>query len=185
MSPQPSIMDGLTSPRFPKYAFPVLRNISRLQFGFTSIESVPERTVLESAPTHLLAAVYDDQLAVTHGYQHPPSGKIGRIVYKATQEALHRPRLSTLKAAWRYLHKASSDRCRCASSDTPFIWSFMGSIVGLVIARGYILNAACLASRHENKDFAKGFSGVYSSKTTECIAPGTSPLPKTPRVGYE
>lgn len=52
------------------------------------------------------------------------------------------------------------------------LWALL---LALVIASGYILSAACLASRHENKDFAKGFNGVYSSKTRGCIAPGTSP----------
>lgn len=52
------------------------------------------------------------------------------------------------------------------------LWALL---LALVIAWSYILSAACLASRHENKDFAKGFSGVDSSKTRGCIAPGTSP----------
>lgn len=126
--------------RFHKYVFPVLPIISRSQFGLTTTDSVPDRTTVEKTPAHLLAAIYgsalpfamnDDQLAVIHGYQHLPLDKIWRIVHKSIQEDFHRPRLSTLQASLLYLHKTNNDRSRYAASDTPFIWSFMGSIVGL------------------------------------------------------
>ncbi|OAA46814.1 fungal specific transcription factor [Metarhizium rileyi] len=125
---------------FHKHVFPVLPVISPSELGLASTDSVPDRTSLDSTPTHLLAAMYgsalpfalnDDQLAVMHGYQQPPLDRIWRIVYKSIQEALHRPRLSTMQAALLYLHKTHDDRCRYASSDTPFMWSLMGSIVGL------------------------------------------------------
>lgn len=78
----------------------------------------------------------DDQLAVMHGYQCPPMDKIWRIVFKAIQEGFHRPQLSTLQSALLYLHKTNLDRCRSASSDTPFVWSFVGSIIGLTHSLG-------------------------------------------------
>lgn len=106
---------------------------------------MPDRNTLESMPVHLLAAIYgsalpfamnDDQLAVMHVYHHPPLDKVWRLVYKSIQEEIHRPRLSTLQAAVLYLHKTTNDRCKLASSDTPFLWSFMGMVVGLAHSLG-------------------------------------------------
>lgn len=96
-------------------------------------------------PVHLLAAicgaalpfaVNDDQLAVLHIYDQLPLDKVWRIVYKCLQDEIHRPRLSVLQAALLYLHKTGQDRRRYAASDTAFVWSFMGSVMGLAHSLG-------------------------------------------------
>lgn len=106
---------------------------------------MPDRAVLDALPAHLLGALYgaalpfavnDDQLAVLHIYDQLPLDGVWRLVYRCLQGELHRPRLSVLQAALLYLHKTGPDRRRYAASDTAFVWSFMGSIVGLTHSLG-------------------------------------------------
>ncbi|KAJ6439315.1 fungal specific transcription factor [Purpureocillium lavendulum] len=127
------------------HVFPILPVVSRTQLGLTHIDAVPDRATLETLPVHLLAALYgsalpfavnDDQLAVLHIYDQLPLDRVWRIVYRSLQDQLHRPRLSVLQAALLYLHKTGSDRRRYAASDTAFVWSFMGTVVGLAHSLG-------------------------------------------------
>lgn len=135
----------MLSCRFCEHIFPVLPVISRSQLGLTSTRHVPELEVLEAMPVHLLAAIYasalpyasdDDYLSILNMYDKPPLDKIWRIVYELLLEEIHQPRLSALQAALLYLHKSPNDDSRYVISDTPFVWSFTGSVVGLATSLG-------------------------------------------------
>ncbi|KJZ73953.1 hypothetical protein HIM_06621 [Hirsutella minnesotensis 3608] len=130
---------------FHRHVFPILPVVSRTQLGLTHGDAVPDGATLESLPVHLLAALYgsalpfvvnDDQLAVLHMYDQLPLDRVWRVVYRSLHDQLHRPRLSVLQAALLYLHKTASDRGRYAASDTAFVWSFMGTVVGLAHSLG-------------------------------------------------
>jgi hypothetical protein len=113
--------------------------------GLTQTQEIPNINRLAAIPTHLLAAIYgsalpyalhDDQLALLYAYTKPPLSKIWRIVYELFYEEIHTPHLSLLQAALLYVHKGFEDDQRYAFSHTPFIWSFIGSIVGLAHSLG-------------------------------------------------
>ncbi|UNI24521.1 hypothetical protein JDV02_010258 [Purpureocillium takamizusanense] len=131
---------------FHRHVFPIMPIVSRTQLGLTDMDSVPQRATLASLPVHLLAALYvsalpfavhDDQLAMLHIYDALPLDRVWRIVYRSLQDGLHRPHLSVLQAALLYLHKTGGpDRRRYAASDTAFVWSLMGTVVGLAHSLG-------------------------------------------------
>ncbi|KAF9891763.1 hypothetical protein FE257_003244 [Aspergillus nanangensis] len=129
---------------FVKYVYPALPLISRSQMGLSPSCLIPETWVLDNTPVHLLAAVYasalpfaahDDYLCVLHTYSPPPADRLWRMVYEIISEEIHTPHLSVLQSALLYLHKPL-DESRASTADSPFIWSWVGSIVGLVESMG-------------------------------------------------
>lgn len=114
--------------------------ISRTQLGMSSKDPLPSVSALEHCPLHLLGAIYalalrfvqnDEHLAVWQSQTSPSADVIWRFVYEQLQEEIYLPRLSVLQAALLYLHKEPADEQRYALSDTPFTWSWVGTIVGL------------------------------------------------------
>lgn len=130
--------------RFVKYIYPALPLVSRYQLGLTPSCAIPDASVLEQIPVHLLAAIYatalpfaahDDYLCVLNTYNAPPVDRLWRIVYELFAEEIHTPHLAALQAGMLYLHKPL-DESRCATADTPFVWSWVGSMVGLACSLG-------------------------------------------------
>lgn len=130
---------------FVKYVYPALPLVSRFQLGMTPSGHVPDASVLEKIPVHLLAAVYasalpfaahDDYLCVLSTYNSTPVDRLWRLVYERLAEEIHTPHLSVLQAGLLYLHKPLLDDSRSATADTPFIWSWVGSMVGLASSLG-------------------------------------------------
>ncbi|KAG2417269.1 hypothetical protein HFD88_008488 [Aspergillus terreus] len=129
---------------FVKYVYPALPLISRSQMGLSPSCSIPETWALDRTPVHLLAAVYasalpfaahDDYLCVLNTYSPPPADRLWRMVYELVAEEIHTPHLAVLQAALLYLHKPM-DESRASTADTPFVWSWVGSIVGLAESLG-------------------------------------------------
>lgn len=129
---------------FIKYVYPALPLISRSQMGLTASCSIPEPGALERTPVHLLAAVYasalpfaahDDYLCVLQTYNAPPADRLWRMAYELISEEVHTPHLAVLQAALLYLHRPL-DETRASLADTPFVWSFVGTIVGLAETLG-------------------------------------------------
>jgi hypothetical protein len=58
------------------------------------------------------------------------------MVYELVTEAIHSPRLGVLQAALLYIHQQPRDEARHKTADTPFLWSFVGQIVGLACSLG-------------------------------------------------
>ena len=130
--------------RFIKYVYPALPLVSRYQLGLTPTCPIPDASVLDQIPVHLLAAIYasalpfsahDDYLCVFITYSPPPLNRLWRIVYELLAEEIHTPHLAALQAGLLYLHK-SLDEGRSAMADTPFVWSWVGSMVGLASSLG-------------------------------------------------
>jgi hypothetical protein len=119
--------------------------ISRSQLGISSTNRLPSRSALEHCPLHLLAAIYasalryvsdDEHLSVWHVQTCPSTDAIWRLVYEELQEDVHQSQLSVVQATLLYLHKDPSDEGRHALSDTPFMWSWTGKLVGLTTSLG-------------------------------------------------
>ncbi|KAJ5086198.1 hypothetical protein N7532_010969 [Penicillium argentinense] len=131
---------------FVKYVFPALPVISRSQLGLTTPSyQLPEQSALAKVPLHLLAAIYasafpfvanDDYLCVLNTYHASPVQRLWRLVYELVCEEIHTPRLAVLQAALLYIHQQPTDEARYTTADTPFIWSFVGQIVGLACSLG-------------------------------------------------
>ncbi|KAJ5296198.1 hypothetical protein PENANT_c021G03926 [Penicillium antarcticum] len=131
---------------FVKYVFPALPIISRSQLGLTTASyQLPELSALENVPIHLLAAIYaaafpfvahDDYLCVLSTYHASPVDTLWRMVYELISEEIHSPRLAVLQAALLYIHQQPRDEARLTTADTPFLWSFVGQIVGLACSLG-------------------------------------------------
>ena len=93
---------------------------------------------------HLLAAIYasalpfaahDDYLCVLQTYSAPPAHRLWRLVYELVAEEIHTPHLAVLQAAVLYLHRPLDD-AQASRADTPFVWSWVGSLVGLAESLG-------------------------------------------------
>ena len=132
--------------RFIKYVFPALPVISRSQLGLTtSAHQLPDLAALSKVPVHLLAAIYasafpfvayDDYLCVLNTYHASPVQSLWRMVYDLITEEIHSPRLAVLQAALLYIQQQPMDDSRYTMADTPFLWSFVGQIVGLACSLG-------------------------------------------------
>lgn len=70
-----------------------------------------------------------------HTYNELPVDRLWRMVYEIFVEEIHTPHLATLQAGLLYLHKPL-DENRSATADSPFTWSFVGSVVGLACSLG-------------------------------------------------
>jgi hypothetical protein len=119
--------------------------VSRAYLGISPANPLPHWSALERCPLHLLAAMYasalrfvsdDEYLSVWHAQTSPSTDAIWRLVYEELQETIHESQLSVVQAILLYLHKDPSDDGRHASSDTPFMWSWTGKLVGLTTSLG-------------------------------------------------
>lgn len=139
--------------RFMVNVFPTLPVLSRTDLGLGPENSIPERSILDNIPTHLLAAIYgsalpfaseEDHLFMFILFEKPSASEIWRIVYRLIMEEIHNPRLSVMQAAILYLHKSKKDDQSYAVADTPFTWSFMGFAVGLAHSLGLQLECGMM-----------------------------------------
>lgn len=78
----------------------------------------------------------DEHLSVWHAQTSPSTDALWRLVYEELQEDVHHSQLSVVQATLLYLHKDPSDDGRNTLSDTPFVWSWVGKLVGLTTALG-------------------------------------------------
>jgi hypothetical protein len=124
--------------------------VSRSRLGISAASRLPPRSALERCPLHLLAAMYasalrfvshDEHLSVWHAQTSPSVDAIWRLVYEELQEDVHQSQLSVVQATLLYLHKDPSDDGRNTLSDTPFVWSWVGKLVGLTTSLG--INTEC------------------------------------------
>lgn len=131
--------------RFCKHVFPLLPVISRSHLGLSPTNRLPPRLLLDRCPLHLLGAIYasalpfawdDEHLFVWHAQTSPSIDAIWRLVYEELQEDVHQSQLSVVQASLLYLHKHPSDDGRNSLSDTPFVWSWTGKLVGLTTSLG-------------------------------------------------
>ncbi|RAO65189.1 uncharacterized protein BHQ10_001201 [Talaromyces amestolkiae] len=128
-------------PLFMKFVFPVMPVISRSQMGFMS--KITEQS-LQNIPAHLLAALYasalpfkihDPQLVLCGVYDNQICDKLWRRVYQLIMQEIHTPHLSVLQACLLYLQRLPVGS-QSALADSPFLWSFLGTTVGLASSLG-------------------------------------------------
>ncbi|KAL4932556.1 uncharacterized protein BDV17DRAFT_300677 [Aspergillus undulatus] len=100
---------------------------------------------LQTIPVHLLAAIYasalpfvkfDDWLSIVYAYQPPPTAQLWRFTLDIILEEIHTPHLSVLQAGILYFHIPPESSQQAALADTPFVWSFVGMMVGLASSLG-------------------------------------------------
>ncbi|KAL4789504.1 hypothetical protein BDV19DRAFT_396959 [Aspergillus venezuelensis] len=100
---------------------------------------------IQTNPVHLLAAIYasalpfvkfDEWLSIAYAYQPPPTAQLWCLALDMIMEELHSPHLSVLQAGILYLHKPLESSQQAAQADTAFLWSFVGTMVGLASSLG-------------------------------------------------
>ncbi|KAL2826267.1 hypothetical protein BDW59DRAFT_171918 [Aspergillus cavernicola] len=100
---------------------------------------------LQTIPVHLLAALYasalpfakfDECLSIVYAFQPPPAPQLWRLALDLILEETHTPHLSVLQAGLLYLHKPCEGAQQASLADTPFLWSFVGMMVGLASSLG-------------------------------------------------
>lgn len=131
---------------------------SYLDIAFTGNTTSPALhnadAALEAVPVPVLAAMYglampfalnDELLAVVNAFEIPPLQQLWTMVHSLIQAEIHRPSLSTVQAAILFLHKdsgqATSENSTANSSgidlsSSAFLWSFIGSTVGMAHSLG-------------------------------------------------
>ncbi|KAF9887206.1 hypothetical protein FE257_010460 [Aspergillus nanangensis] len=129
---------------FLRFVFPALPIMSRSQLGLSASNSLPELTVLQQMPVHLLAAIYataqpftrfDDYLCILNAYSAPPTDRLWRMVSELISVEIHTPHLSTLQAGILYLHR-EVEGTETVITDSASLWSFVGLLVGLATSLG-------------------------------------------------
>lgn len=124
-----------------KFVFPVMPIISRSLMGLAS--KMTEQS-LQGIPVHLLAALYasalpfkihDPELVLCGVYDGQLCDKLWRMVYQLIIQGIHTPHLSILQACLLYLQRLPVGS-QSALADSPFLWSFLGTTVGLASSLG-------------------------------------------------
>ena len=130
--------------RFMRFIFPTLPIISRSKLGLTPSHSIPDTSILQNIPVHLLAAIYasaqpftklDEYLCIINAYTTPPTDRLWRITFEMILEEIHTPHLAILQAGLLYLNKKYQGS-QSAVADSPLVWSFVGMLVGLATSLG-------------------------------------------------
>ncbi|KAL3456268.1 hypothetical protein BJX64DRAFT_281500 [Aspergillus heterothallicus] len=115
---------------------------------FPSLPIVPHFIAsdnIHTIPVHLLAALYasalpfarfDETLSLVYAFQPPPAARLWRLSLDLILEEIHTPHLSVLQAGILYLHKLHDTPQQSSVADTPFLWSFVGAMVGLATSLG-------------------------------------------------
>ncbi|EED19110.1 conserved hypothetical protein [Talaromyces stipitatus ATCC 10500] len=126
---------------FMKFVYSMMPLISRSQIGLPG--RLNEQS-LQDVPVHLLAALYasalpfkihDPELVLCGAYESQLCNKLWRIVYQLIMQEIHTPHLSVLQACLLYLQRLPVGS-QSALADSPFIWSFLGTTVGLASSLG-------------------------------------------------
>ncbi|PGH10712.1 hypothetical protein AJ79_05303 [Helicocarpus griseus UAMH5409] len=127
-----------------KFIFPVFPIISRSRLGLTQTCAIPDQTVLQEMPIHLLAAIYasaqlfakyDDYLSVLYAYSKPPTEQLWSLVLEIILSEIHTPHMSTLQAGLLYLNRPAED-FGSTVADSGMVWSLVGMFVGLATSLG-------------------------------------------------
>ncbi len=146
--------------RFRKYVYPTLPVIPNAYMDIPATDSaaspIVSITALDAIPTAVLAAMYglampfalnDELLAVVNAFETPPLLQLWTLVHALIQADIHRPSLSTVQAALLFLHKDSNSHTASNNnssgggggndlSSSAFLWSFIGSTVGMAHSLG-------------------------------------------------
>ncbi|KUL83677.1 hypothetical protein ZTR_07504 [Talaromyces verruculosus] len=104
----------------------------------------PMMPSLQGIPVHLLAALYasalpfkihNPELVLCGVYDSQLCDKLWRMVYQLLMQEIHTPHLSVIQACLLYLQRLPVGS-QSALADSPFLWSFLGSTVGLASSLG-------------------------------------------------
>ncbi|OAA53146.1 fungal specific transcription factor [Cordyceps fumosorosea ARSEF 2679] len=155
--------------RFRKHVYPILPVVPNayLDAAHTTASSADAAstpvavTALDTIPTAVLAAMYglalpfalnDELLAVVSAFEQPAPlvQQLWTLVHALVQAAMHRPSLSTVQAALLFLHGASGGGGDDQSSSA-FLWSFVGSTVGMAHNLGLQVECRMFGIPHADK----------------------------------
>lgn len=170
--------------RFIRFVFPTLPILSRSQLGLSNTRTIPEQHALQNLPTHLVAAVYaaalpfvklDENLCVVYAYSTPSRDELWRIVWESLQEDIHTPHLATLQAGLLYLHK-SSETDQGSIADSAFVWSFVGTLVGLATSLGLTFECKPMGlPAWERRLRRRLWWAIYAEDKWRCLLMGRPP----------
>jgi hypothetical protein len=116
-----------------------------LQFPILSKTEPPDP---ESAPIHLLAAIYciaqsfatyDDRLCVDFAYKTPSTQRLFNIAWKSLNRSLHVPTLATVQTALILLLRSPTNELLL---DSAFKWALLGTLVSTAQTIGLHLDAS-------------------------------------------
>ena len=160
--------------------------ISRSQLGITPDVPFPRLHELEAMPVHLRAAIYasalpfstdDNHLSIWQTYNKPSLVRLWRIVYELVLVEIHRPHLSVLQSLLLYLHKNPAHESNQALPDTPFLWSLVGSTVGLATSLGLQLECGMFGLPNWEKRLRKRlWWAVYAEDKWRSLLMGRPPF---------
>lgn len=169
---------------FIKFVYPMLPVISRSQFGLSLAQPIPDQQVLRNTPVHLLAAIYasaqpfakfDEYLCLVNAYTPSPTDQLWRMVLELLLQEIHTPHLSVMQAGLLYLHKPLKGK-ESALADSPFIWSFVGLLVGLASSLGLTLECRPMGLPVWEKRLRRRLWWViYSEDKWRCLLMGRPP----------
>ncbi|XWW94636.1 hypothetical protein V2A60_002581 [Cordyceps javanica] len=144
---------------FRKHVYPALPIVPSAYMDVSHASSTASpitSTGLDAIPTSVLAAMYglampfalnDELLAVVNAFETPPLPQLWTLAHALIQADMHRPSLSTVQAALLFLHKDGNGHATSSSSSSDssggsdlsssaFLWSFIGSTVGMAHSLG-------------------------------------------------
>lgn len=169
---------------FIKFVYPTLPVISRSQFGISLAQPIPDQQVLRNTPVHLLAAIYasaqpfakfDEYLCLVNAYTQSPTDQLWRMVLELLLQEIHTPHLSVMQAGLLYLHKPLKGN-ESALADSPFIWSFVGLLVGLASSLGLTLECRPMGLPVWEKRLRRRlWWAIYSEDKWRCLLMGRPP----------
>lgn len=135
-------------------------------------------------PVHLLAAIYasaqpfakfDQYLCLVNAYSQPSTDQLWRMVLENLLEEIHTPHLAALQAGLLYLHKPLQDH-QSALADSPFVWSFVGMLVGLATSLGLTLECRPMGLPAWEKRLRRRlWWAIYSEDKWRCLLMGRPP----------
>ena len=127
--------------RFFKFVYPELPIVSRSR---TVLLTSKSDDGVSGIPLILLAAIYasafpfsvhEPSLYLSTAYEDAPIEALWRLVYEIIMENVHNPKLAVVQAALLFMQQSPKANAR-ALNDSPVIWSFWASILGLSSSLG-------------------------------------------------
>ena len=131
-----SVRDTNVSCRYFKFVFPELPIVSRYR---TDLLTLDPADGFSGFPVILLAAIYasafpfcvhEPSLQLLTAFDGVPIDALWSLVYELIMENIHRPKLAVVQAALLFMQRPPKGRTQ-ALNDSPVIWSFWASILGL------------------------------------------------------
>ncbi|KAL3481316.1 fungal-specific transcription factor domain-containing protein [Aspergillus californicus] len=120
---------------FLAHVFPSLP-IVHCFIGSESLQTIPVVLLAALYASALPFVKYDECLSIIYAYHAPPAAQLWRLTLDLILEEIHTPHLSVLQAGLLYLHKPYEIPQQASLADTPFLWSFVGMLVGLATSLG-------------------------------------------------